>query len=288
MKTIREAIEDEESKIIRKKRFLKILKISTLILLVFLLFYLYTYFFSTKGLLVKETKIINSKISKDFRGVKIIHFSDLHYGSTFFDIETKNLVNKINKRKPDIVVFTGDLVNKNYKLDDKNKTKLIKILSNIDSKLGKYAVFGDEDDEGTKELLVQSNFKILNNSNELIHNNTNDSIRIVGIDTKENIKQAFNYQKDDKYTICILHKPDLIDNIIKDFNVDLALSGHSLNGQINIFFPLIKKDGAKKYYREHYSIKDTELYISSGLGTSYINFRLGTHPSINFFRLYNN
>ncbi len=70
-------------------------------------------------------------------------------------------------------------------------------------------------------------------------------------------------------------------------NINLVLAGHSHNGQINI--PYIKKlflpEGSKKYYNNYYKVNNTNLYISSGLGESKINFRLFNKPSINFYRI---
>ena len=63
------------------------------------------------GIKVKEYKIINNNIG-NFYGLKIVHVTDLHYGMTN-EKKLKKLVKEINLTKPDIVLFTGDLVDKN-------------------------------------------------------------------------------------------------------------------------------------------------------------------------------
>ena len=92
-------------------------------------------------------------------------------------------------------------------------------------------------------------------------------------------------ENDVKYKILLLHEPDTIDNLSERF--DLILAGHSHNGQVRL--PLIGAtilpDGAKRYYEEHYTINNTELFISSGLGTSSLPLRFMNHPSINFYRI---
>ena len=86
----------------------------------------------------------------------------------------------------------------------------------------------------------------------------------------------------------MVHEPDFADNIINEYSVDLILSGHSHNGQIRI--PLVgalyTPENAKKYYDEYYSINNTDLYISSGIGVSKYNYRLFNHPSFNLYRIY--
>ena len=92
-------------------------------------------------------------------------------------------------------------------------------------------------------------------------------------------------ENDVKYKILLLHEPDTIDNLSERF--DLILAGHSHNGQVRLplIGAVILPDGAKRYYEEHYTINNTELFISSGLGTSSLPLRFMNHPSINFYRI---
>ena len=99
--------------------------------------------------------------------------------------------------------------------------------------------------------------------------------------------EYFNDNSDISYKIILVHEPDYIDNILTSYNVNLVLAGHSHNGQINI--PYIKNFflpyGSRKYYENYYKVNDTDLYISSGIGESSVNFRLFNKPSINFYRI---
>ena len=67
------------------------------------------------------------------------------------------------------------------------------------------------------------------------------------------------------------------------------LMGHSHNGNIRLPFigAISKVDGAKKYDQEYYKIKNSELFISSGMGTNGPGFRLFCRPSFNFVRVSN-
>ena len=275
----------------KKKSFLT--KIITPILLLAFLVLLYSHFIGTKGLLIREYAINNNMIPQSFNGFKIVHFSDLHYGTTIKEKEFNNLVNEINSLKPDIVVFTGDLLDGDYVLNDKDIENLINGLNSINSNLGNYIIRGNHDlGETYKKITEQINFKDLNNKNEFIYYNGNIPIVLIGLDDyleyDINIDEAFNYQtEEDLYTILIAHEPDVIDKL-EDKKINLVLSGHSHNGQIKLPFigKLYTPIGSKKYYDEVYELNDKTLYISGGLGTSKVPFRLLVKPSFNFYRFY--
>lgn len=292
-KEIQDEIEYEELKEKRKKAVKKVIKIIAIIFIISLVFIVYTKIISTNGLKVKEERIELKKIPDSFNGVKIIQFSDLQYGSTIFEEEVKSLVKKINTRNPDIVVFTGDLIDQDYKIKHEEKEKIIKELNKINANIGKYAVSGDEDKEYFNTIFTQAGFTVLDDSYDLIYNKENNPILITGLKSEtKDIDKAFSYYKEEKsnkdiYSILIMHEPDTIDQVLNNYKVDLALSGGNLNGEIYIpkVGGLITRKDAKKYTKEYYKINDTRLYVSSGIGTDKLGIRLGTRPSINFLRL---
>lgn len=263
---------------------------------------LYSRFIGTSGLNIKEYKIKYSNLSNDFYGLKIAHITDIHYGRTINNKELKNLVEKINLTKPDLVFFTGDLIDKHTKLTDKKKESISKILSEIDASIGKYYIQGNHDYKFKEyDSIIQSaGFIDLNNKFDLIYTKGSDNILISGLSTslygkattQEKITSTMEYinttNNKPNYSILIMHEPDEIDNIdTSKFN--LVLAGHSHGGQVRLPFvgAIFTPKKAKKYYDEYYKIKTTDLYISSGLGTSEINFRLFNRPSFNLYRLSN-
>jgi len=292
-KDISDEIEEEELREKRKKIVKKVLKIILIIFTICILFIVYTKIISTSGLRVKEKRLEIVNIPESFNGVKIIQFSDLQYGSTIFEDEIKSLVKKINDRNPDIVIFTGDLIDKDYKIKHDELEKLIKNLNKINANIGKYAVNGDEDKDNFNTILTQSGFTVLDNSYELVYNGENNPILITGINSNnKDIDKTFSYFKEEKnnkdiYNILIMHEPDTIDKVLKNYKVDLALSGGNLNGEIYIpkLGGLLTRKDAKKYTKSYYEINNTKLYVSSGVGTDELGIRLGTFPSINFLRL---
>ncbi len=294
---IHKEVEEEQSKEKRKKIIKILIKLIVLTLVITTSFFWYTTYISTVKVNVREYRINDKKIPNSFNGAKIIQISDLHFGSTFSNKELDNVINLINERKPDLVFFTGDLIAKEYNLTNKQQEKLINQLKKINSSLGKYAIIGDEDLENVNTIYNQSDFTVLKNESEFIYKDKNEPILLVGISSskkEQNIDQAYKYFTEEThnsniYTISLLHEADIVDKILESYKTDLFLAGHSHNGTIRIpiiNYPLIQKEGSKKYHQEYYQVKDSKLYISSGLGSEN-GIRLFCRPSINFFRLSN-
>lgn len=292
-------ISKENRKESRKKTAIFIFKSIVLIILLVLLFSFYNYYISTSKIIVKERRLISEQIPDSFNGFKIVHFSDLGYGSNIFLNDVKKVVKNINSRKPDLVIFSGDLIDKNYKISKKEKKELINTLSKIDSKIGKYSVLGDRDTDLSKELLRNSDFSILTNEYDLIYNNSNNPILIIGLDSylkgEKDLEKAFAYYQipehnSDIYNIVVMHEPDYYDEFKSEYSTNLVLAGHSHNGYIRIpkIGALTKKEkGAKKYRDFEYTFDKTKMFISSGIDTTGNGIRLFNHPSISLFRLSN-
>lgn len=273
----------------------KILKIFITMLILIILLLLYSRFIGTIGLNTKEYTIEDNNISNDFDGIKIVHFSDIHYKRIITKDRIDKIINEINLINPDIVIFTGDLIDQDSEINEDDITYLKEVLSKINAKYGKYSVIGNHDYSIDIEILrsiyKESNFNLLENSYDIIYGKDNNKLYIGGISTGAFSDTVLNKMKYDEesYKIIILHEPDYTDEIIS-LNPNLILGGHSHNGQVNI--PYLKKyfvpTGSKKYYDEHYLVNNTNLYISSGIGVSRYNFRLFNHPSINFYRINKN
>ena len=99
----------------------KIIKLLVLLIIFSILVILYARFIGTKGLVIKEYSIVNEKIPESFDRIKIVQFSDLYYGSTIFIEQLENVVNAINEWKPDIVFFTGDLIEEGYQVENEEQ-----------------------------------------------------------------------------------------------------------------------------------------------------------------------
>lgn len=263
----------------------KFLTLIIILLIIIFLTLVYSRFIGTTNFKTNEITITDNIPTP----MKIVHFSDLHYKKIITEKRVKEIITEINKIKPDLVIFTGDLINKDYKLKNNDINFLIEQLSKIETKYGCYSILGDNDlsdKETIKNIYIQSNFTLLENNYDIIYNEANNKILIT-----DYIDENIEYINDTSiYKIILTHKPDEIDNLINtNKNINLILGGHSLNGSINI--PYLKKlflqENAKKYYKPYYKINNTNIYISNGIGVDKINFRLFNTPSINFYRIKN-
>ena len=114
-----------------KKKFHKFLNFILFVIILSLGIVFYSKYVGVKGLIVKEYRIESNILTKNFSGLKIVHFSDLLYKSTVDRDDIKKLINKINTLRPDIIVFTGDLINKNVKITNDDREFIINSLTKI-------------------------------------------------------------------------------------------------------------------------------------------------------------
>ena len=283
-----------------KEKHFSFLKIFIFIILIISAIIAYGFLIEPKLITVKEQKITLDNWPDNFNGFKIVHISDIHYGRLFDEKSLQKLVNSINEQKPDIVVLTGDLIDKDTHMNTNMANKISNLLKKINAKAGKYAINGNNDLNFDEWVNIISNggFKDLNNTYDTIYNDGYQNIFIAGASTvkdklsiNDKLKTSIDYLNSfDKngpiYKILLLHGPDTMDDLSNNpFN--LILAGHSHAGQIRLPFigAIMLPDGAKKYYDSHYKLENSDLYISNRLGVSNYNFRLFNTPSYNLYRL---
>ena len=256
------------------------LKFKSKFLLFIILLIIYAFFLGPKGIYIKDYKITSKKINDSMHGLKILQFSDLSYGSTVNMHDVKKIVKKINECNADIVIFTGDLLEKNKDIDEDDKKKIIKYFKNIKSEYGKYYVTGEDDFEDTETILNTSGFINLDNNYQYVYISNNDFIALL---SKNNIKEYANTNMETGFNILSIHNPKVIDKY-KNYNLDMAISGHTNNGYINI--PYIKNLFINSKYNKNYQkVGKTKLFINPGIGTKKVHVRLFNHPTLYLYRL---
>ncbi|MBH19603.1 MAG: phosphoesterase [Crocinitomicaceae bacterium] len=250
-----------------------------------------------------------NRLPKDFNGFKIVHISDFHCGS--FDNKEKLTygIDLINKQKPDIILFTGDMVNNIA--DEILPWK--SLISSLNAPYGKYAVLGNHDYgdynswnsdeekiENFKKLITLQNemgFKLLNNTSEIININQS-TIDLIGVENwgsgfkqKGNLDLALANTKANDFKILMSHDPTHWKEKVLTHkqHIDLTLSGHTHGMQFGIEIPGIIKWSPAKYRYKHwagiYQEFNQIINVNRGFGFLAYPGRVGIYPEITLITL---
>jgi len=254
-------------------------------------------------------------LPKSFDGLKVVQISDIHLGSWAGDHQLQDAVNLINDLNPDLVFFTGDLVN--YKTDEAFRFE--KILSKIESKHGIFATLGNHDygdytrwpsvEAKTQNMTDLYDFykrigwRLLNNDNEIIQKG-NDSLAVIGVENWGDFSRFPKYGDIAKASLgtenapvklLLSHDPTHWEKIISQQNpdIDLTFAGHTHGFQFGIEIKNIKWSPAKYIYKHWAGLyenpsataKPQFLYVNRGLGNIGYPGRIGILPEITLFEL---
>jgi len=243
---------------------------------------------------IQKEVIASSKISMSYDGFKIVQFSDTHIGFHYSLEKINKIISQINQQEPDVIVFTGDLVDnpENYRW---NK-ELIKQLKSLTASYGKYWIYGNHDHGGygtniLKDTMDEADFKLLKNEHEVIELD-NDRIIIAGVDDvilgNPSIEDALNGTSPDLFTLLLAHEPDYADTAI-NYPIDVQLSGHSHGGQVQLPFigHLYTPAYAEKYVEGKYLLNHDQftLFVNKGIGTTRLPYRFLCKPEIHVYTL---
>ena len=258
---------------------------------------------------VRKIKLNFPNLPNSFKGYKIIQISDVHSGSFPNPQKLQHAINLINQQNPDLVLFTGDMVN-NYAEEFK---PFIQLFSQIKAKDGKFSVLGNHDYGlyGTWETpqeqmqnipnLInyqkESGFEMLRNEHKIIEKN-GEKIYLVGVENwgEPPFPQFGNLDKATKgiptemVKILMSHDPTHFDAIVKTHpsNIQLTLSGHTHGMQFGIDLGNIKWSPAQYRYKKWadlYQSMDKYLYVNRGFGVIGFNGRVGIYPEITLIEL---
>ncbi len=263
------------------------------------------YYYATeierKLVTVTWNEIEAATIPKEFTNKRILQFSDVHLGPEFSLKQLDNLVEKMNELRPDVVVFTGDLIDK-FGSYNAEREEAKGILQKIHAPLGKYAVFGNHDRGGGgslfyKQYMEEAGFSVLVNEVQKIKVENGKYITISGLDDfllgKPQIDLTLKNLKQQDFNMLLVHEPDVVSKVDR-YPVDFQMSGHSHGGQVQIPFvgPLITTKLAEKYVEGMYELegksKLLHLYVNRGIGTTRMPVRFWSVPELSVFVLKQN
>lgn len=258
---------------------------------------------------VRRVRINFANLPKSFKGYKIVQISDVHSGSFSDPSKLQHAIDLINEQKPDLVLFTGDMVN-NVAEEFK---PFIPLFSQIKAKDGKLAVLGNHDysdyvewaslDAKKKNLdtLIdyekQAGFDMLRNEHRVIEKN-GEKIYILGVENWGlkpfpqfgKIDDALKGVPTDATKILMSHDPTHFDYVVKKHPTDihLTLSGHTHGMQFGLDLKNVKWSPVQYRYPKWADLYESEgkmLYVNRGFGVLGYPGRVGVLPEITLFEL---
>ena len=258
---------------------------------------------------VRRVKVKFANLPKSFKGYKIIQISDVHSGSFSDPDKLKHAIDLINGQKPDLVLFTGDMVNN---VADEFKP-FIPLFSKIKAKDGKFAVLGNHDygdyvswssldaKKQNLDMLIdyekQAGFDMLRNENRVIEKN-GEKLYILGVENWGlkpfpqfgKIDDALKGVPESATKILMSHDPTHFDYVVKKHPADihLTLSGHTHGMQFGLDLKNIKWSPVQYRYPKWADLYESEgkfLYVNRGFGVLGYPGRVGVLPEITLFEL---
>lgn len=265
---------------------------------------IYGFAFGWKRLTVNSVEVCSPRLPASFDGYRIVQLSDLHVGT--FGSNRKfleRLVARVDALEPDIVLFTGDLVNSSPDELDRFES----ILSQLHAPDGLFSVLGNHDyctyrhydstDGATRncarliERERKMGWQLLLNENRLVGRGA-DTIAIVGVEndgrppfpSRADLQKAERGTEHADFKILLSHDPThWRREVLPSTDIQLTLSGHThaMQFKIGSFSP------SKWTYSEWgglYRQDDRVLNVSTGAGGT-VPFRLGAWPRIDLITL---
>lgn len=257
---------------------------------------------------VRKKNIFLKRLPKEFDGIKVCQISDIHIGSLRNRKAVMGGIEMIINEKPDIIFFTGDLVND--KADElKNWGDA---LSKIKAPLGVHSILGNHDygeytswDNGDKKNNNFSNilkahkefgWNLMMNQNDKIIVD-NESINLIGVEnwslrfqTYGDLSKAYKGLDKDEFKLLLSHNPSHWNKeVIKSYkDIDLTLSGHTHGLQYGIEVGDFRWSPSKLAYEQWadlYKIENQYIYVNRGFGFLGYQGRVGILPEITILNL---
>lgn len=229
--------------------------------------------------------------------MRIAQVSDFHYAEYTEPFFMREMVQKINHLRPDMVVLTGDYISfgpLGKSFARKCAPECAAVLGGIECPL-RYASLGNHDYfigwQNVAGPLEEHGIPVLINSAVALERE-GQRVWLAGLgsvcekkaDPARAIPRAAQAQKEP--IILLGHEPDILPDIAK-YNVDLMLSGHTHGGQVRIpFMPLINlPEFGRKYVEGLFRYGPTQLYVNRGIGAVGVPFRFRCPPEITVITL---
>ncbi|MCK9450222.1 MAG: metallophosphoesterase [Bacteroidales bacterium] len=257
--------------------------------------------------ILTQSIIIKGLRSDAFRGYRIAQISDMHLGSWADTDSLQRAVDDVMSLNPDMIVFTGDLVN--YRTEEAMRFK--EILQQLKAKDGVFAILGNHDygdyvnwpsrKEKQENLTALYNFyndigwKLLRNEHVIIEKDS-EKLALIGVENWSQNNRFPRYGDIIKASkgignadgkILLSHDPSHWNAIVteKHRDIDVMLAGHTHGFQFGIEIPGIKWSPAQYLYEQWAgmyvnTVTEQQLYVNRGIGSIGYPGRIGIMPEI--------
>jgi predicted MPP superfamily phosphohydrolase len=271
----------------------------------------FIYGFSNKyNYQVIRKKLNFSNVPAAFKGLKIVHISDIHAGSFTDKAAVMKGIDKIMKEKPDLILFTGDLVNdRATEMDD-----YMEVFSQLKAPLGVFSTLGNHDYgdyvvwesaqvkssnlDRLKEIHGELGWKLLMNEHVPLERN-GERIALIGIENwsaKGNfpkygkLHEAHRGTEDIAFKILMSHDPSHWTAEVQEKyrDIDLMLAGHTHGMQFGVEVPGFRWSPVQYMYKQWaglYENANQKLYVNRGFGFIGYPGRVGILPEITVLEL---
>ena len=251
-----------------------------------------------KRLELKHITFTSPDLPPYFDGYRLVQITDFHLGSFPPGNDfVQKVVDAANNEEPDMILFTGDLVNNQAS----EVEPYLKTLGQLHAQDGIYSIWGNHDycEYGNNHSIgaLKRNRRMLYGYQESLgwHQLMNEhhvvshgmaSIAVIGVENpgqppftnRSNLKKAMKGVDPDMFKILLSHDPHHWRREVVGKKIQLTLAGHTHAGQLKIG----KWTPARLAFKEWggaYQIGEQMLYVSSGIGGSF-PFRLGAWPEL--------
>lgn len=256
-----------------------------------------------KRLELKHITFTSPDLPPYFDGYRLVQITDFHLGSFPPGNDfVQKVVDATNNEEPDMILFTGDLVNNQAS----EVEPYLKTLGQLHAQDGIYSIWGNHDycEYGNNHSIgaLKRNRRMLYGYQESLgwHQLMNEhhvvshgmaSIAVIGVENpgqppftnRSNLKKAMKGLNPDMFKILLSHDPHHWRREVVGKKIQLTLAGHTHAGQLKIG----KWTPARMAFKEWggaYRIGEQMLYVSSGIGGSF-PFRLGAWPELTVITL---
>lgn len=256
-----------------------------------------------KRLELKHITFTSPDLPPYFDGYRLVQITDFHLGSFPPDNDfVQKVVDATNNEEPDMILFTGDLVNNQAS----EVEPYLDTLGQLHASDGIYSIWGNHDycEYGNNHSIgaLKRNRRMLYGYQESLgwHQLMNEhhvvshgmaSIAVIGVENpgqppftnRSNLKKAMKGLNPDMFKILLSHDPHHWRREVVGKKIQLTLAGHTHAGQLKIG----KWTPARMAFKEWggaYRIGEQMLYVSSGIGGSF-PFRLGAWPELTVITL---